>query len=100
MTESYTGGPLSGLTVSNRYNALLRRTTKGVWNGAAWLAQTRYTYDTASRLSTVSDGNNNSATYSYVANSPLVGQILFTNNGVQRMATSKQYGKGSEMNGP
>jgi len=38
----------------------------------------------------VSDGTN-SATYSYLANSPLVGQIVFASNGVTRMTTSKQY---------
>jgi RHS repeat-associated protein len=29
--------------------------------------------------------------YSYLANSPLAGQIMFSNNGVLRMTTSKQY---------
>jgi hypothetical protein len=32
--------------------------------------------DAASRLATVSDGNGNTAGYSYLANSPLVGQIV------------------------
>jgi hypothetical protein len=43
-----------------------------------------------SRLATVSDGTN-SATYSYLANSSLVGQIVFASNTVTRMTTSKQY---------
>jgi len=38
----------------------------------------------------VSDGTNTAA-YSYVANSFLVGQIAFTNNGVLRMTTTKNY---------
>jgi len=32
-----------------------------------------------------------SATYSYTANSPLVGQVMFSNNGALRMTTTKQY---------
>jgi RHS repeat-associated protein len=47
-------------------------------------------FDTASRLRIVSDGTNG-AYYSYVENSPLVAQIQFTNNGVRRMTTTKQY---------
>ena len=31
------------------------------------------------------------ANYSYVANSPLVGQIAFKNNTTTRMTTTKQY---------
>jgi len=44
----------------------------------------------ASPLATVSDGTN-MATYSYLANSSLVGQIVFASNTVTRMTTSKQY---------
>ena len=47
----------------------------------------QFGYDHASRLQTVSDANNNSATYSYIANSPLVYQIAFN----QRMTTTKQW---------
>ena len=45
----------------------------------------------ASRLATVSDGNGDSAAYSYLANSPLAGQITFSRNGATRMTTTKQY---------
>ena len=45
----------------------------------------------ASRLLNVGDGTN-SAPYSYVANSPLVSEIQFTNRtGPLRMTTTKQY---------
>jgi hypothetical protein len=54
------------------------------------LASGVYAYDAASRLQTVSAGGS-SATYSYVANSPLVGQIGFTHNGTGRMTTTKQH---------
>ena len=39
----------------------------------------------------MNDGNNNSATYSYVANSPLVSQIAFKQSTSTRMTTTKQY---------
>jgi hypothetical protein len=45
----------------------------------------------ASRLATVNDGNNSTATYSYLANSPLVSQIVFATNGATRMTTGKTY---------
>ena len=54
------------------------------------LCRAIYGYDAASRLASVSDGTN-SATYSYLANSPMVGQIVFASNGVTRMTTSRQY---------
>jgi hypothetical protein len=50
-----------------------------------------YGYDNASRLLSVNDWNNNSATYSYLANSPLVSQITFQNGATTRMTTAKQY---------
>jgi RHS repeat-associated protein len=78
------------LTVSNVYDSVLRRTTNGLWNGTSWLAQTRYSYDAASRLATVSGGTN-TAGYSYVANSPLVSEIDFTNSTTRRMVTTKAF---------
>ena len=55
------------------------------------MIQQSFGYDAASRLASVADGHGNSAGYGYLANSPLVGQILFTNNGTVRMTTTKQY---------
>ena len=81
---------LNGLTVTNQYDASLRRTSVALLNGPSTLCQALYGYDNASRLASVSDGAN-AAGYSYLANSPLVGQIMFSNNGVLRMTTSKQY---------
>jgi RHS repeat-associated protein len=90
LSESYSAGLLGGLAVTNVFDSYLRRATNGLFNGSAWLAQARYTYDAASRLQTVGDGTNY-AKYVYLANSPLVSQISFTNNGVLRMTTSKYY---------
>ena len=51
-----------------------------------------YGYDNASRLLTVGDGNGNSATYTYLDNSPLVGQIEFKQGtSATPMKTAKQY---------
>jgi RHS repeat-associated protein len=54
------------------------------------LARAVYGYDNASRLSTVSDGTNNAA-YTYLANSPLVSQILFKTNTTTRLTMTKSY---------
>jgi RHS repeat-associated protein len=80
------------LSFTDIYDSLLRRTNVSVKNGTAVMAGTFYGYDNASRLATVTDGTN-SATYTYVANSPLVGQIEFKNNGTTRMTTTKSYDK-------
>jgi hypothetical protein len=71
LRQSYSGGVLGGLAVTNLYDSLLRRSTLSILNGSSVRASTLYGYDAASRLLTVSDGTN-SATYFYVANSPLV----------------------------
>jgi len=89
LVETNTGGILAGLAVTNGYDAFLRRTDLSAV-GSGVLSDAAYTYDTGSRLSTVSDGTNN-ATYSYVANSPLVSQITFKSNSVMAMTTTKQY---------
>jgi RHS repeat-associated protein len=91
LSESFTGGPLDGLSVTNGYDQYLRRATLAALNQFSPLSTISYTYDNASRLSSVSDGNNNSATYSYLANSPLAGQILFQQGSTTRMTTTKTY---------
>jgi len=88
LSESYSGGTLSGLSLTNGYDSLLRRTAVGLSNYSGTL--TTYGYDTASRLQTVTSGTN-TASYAYLANSPLVSQILFTNGSTQRMVTTKSY---------
>ena len=92
--DAHTGLLLSenqnGIVVSNRYDELQRRTNVAVVIGGTILASTGYLYDNASRLLTVTDGTN-SATYSYIANSPLISQVLFKQNSTTRMTTSKSY---------
>jgi len=91
LDESFSGGPLNGLNVTNSYDQYLRRTNLTANATAGILVQAVYGYDGASRLQTVNGGNNDTATYSYLANSSLVGQISYANNGATRMTTSKQY---------
>jgi RHS repeat-associated protein len=90
LSEAYSGGPLDGLFITNAYDTLLRRTTNGLVSGSTLLAQNRYTYDAASRLASVSDSTN-SATYAYLANSPLIDHILFTNSATLRMSTTNRF---------
>ena len=92
LSESYSGGILAGLIVTNNYDTDFRRTNLSILDSpSSILARTAYGYDAASRLATVSDGNYNTATYGYLANSPLVSQIAFTQSGTTRMTTSKTY---------
>jgi len=91
LSESYSGGTLTGLSVTNGYDQFLRRTNLVALNSTTPLLTNSYSFDAGSRLQTVRDGGTNSATYTYVANSRLVSQILFTNGSVQRMVTTKSY---------
>ena len=90
LTETFSGGPLNGLSVTNGYDQYLRRTNLTALASGV-LAQTSYGYAAASRLSTVGDGHNNTATYGYLANSPQVSHIVFATNGSPRMTTTKTY---------
>ena len=94
ISEIYSGGSLGGLSVTNGFDHLLRRTNLVARNSTTALLQHAFAYDGASRLQKVTDystGTPYSAWYNYVANSPLVAQILFTNNGSWRMTTTKQF---------
>jgi len=80
----------SGIT--NRYAADRRRINGSILNSSsAILAATAHGYDAASRLATVADGHGNTATYNYLANSPLVSQMTFQQNGATRVTTTKTY---------
>jgi len=85
LRETHSGGPLNGIGVTNVYDHLLRRT-----NVATVGSSIAYGYDDASRLRTVAAGTNTAA-YSYLADSSLVGDIWFTNGSTLRMTTSKTY---------
>ncbi|MBI3870960.1 MAG: RHS repeat-associated core domain-containing protein [Verrucomicrobia bacterium] len=92
ISEKSTAGTLSGLALTNVYDTFLRRNSSKavVVSPASTLIAMTYGYDAASRLTSVTNGTY-SATYSYIANSPLVGQIVFRDNTTTRMTTSKTY---------
>ncbi|HEY5912156.1 MAG TPA: RHS repeat-associated core domain-containing protein [Verrucomicrobiae bacterium] len=94
-SESYSGGILAGLAVTNGYDPFMRRTNLVVQQSSNPIIQQSFAFDAASRLQRVTDyttaNNPYSAGFTYVANSPLVRQIAFTNNASWRMTTTKQY---------
>jgi hypothetical protein len=84
--------PLSFVRIDPFLDNLLRRTSYGILNAqGALLASASFSYGSDDgRLQTVSSGSN-SATYSYLANSPLVDHIIFQQNGTDRMATTNTF---------
>jgi RHS repeat-associated protein len=95
MIEAYSGGTLAGMSVTNGYDTYLRRNNLSVINSAsAVLVRTVYGYDAASRLQTVTDnsgGTPYSATYTYLANSPLVSQVVFKQSTTTRMTSFNAF---------
>ena len=78
LSESFSGWPLDGVTVTNGYDANSRRTNLAILNAsAATPASAAYGYDAAARLQTVGDGNGEVATYSPPCFAPS-GQIRFS----------------------
>ncbi len=92
LTESYAGGPLDGFSVNNGYDTLLRCNALSLNSQLQSLSTVSYAYDAASRLQTVTSGTE-TASYSYLANSPQVENITFKQNGATRMTTTRQYDK-------
>ncbi|PWU20969.1 MAG: hypothetical protein C5B50_02840 [Verrucomicrobia bacterium] len=90
LLESYTTGPLAGLSISNSLDSLLRRTNLVINQSGNPIIQQSSSFDAASRLKTTGDSTNTAA-YSYLANSPLISQIFYTNNGSLRMVQTRQY---------
>ncbi len=90
LSEDATAGILNGLRLTNGYDALLHRTNLFAQYSTTPLLHHSYAFDAASRLQNVSDGTN-SATYSYLANSRFVENIVFQQNGATRMTTTKAY---------
>jgi RHS repeat-associated protein len=88
VSETNLSGMLAGLAVTNAYDHVNRRIEMGLSSDATTLV--KYGYDGASRMGAITNGAN-TATYSYVANSPLIGQIEFKQSGTTRMTTTKAY---------
>lgn len=91
LLETNTSGPLAGFSLAHGYDSLLRRTSLTVRSNTTALYSPTYAYDSrSSRLTNAVDGAY-SATYDYLANSPMVSQITFRSNSVTAMTTTKQY---------
>jgi RHS repeat-associated protein len=89
LSETNASGPRSGLRLSYAYDGLNRRTNLSVNSQPAAISHA-YTYNSASRLTNVSDGTY-SASYSFLANSPLISQISYRSNSTSRMSTTRTY---------
>jgi len=90
LSESYSGGILSGASLTNGYDAVLRRLNSVALLNSSVLSSYAYAYDYASRLTNVTDGTY-SAAYDFLVNSSLVSQITLKSNTNVRMTTTKQY---------
>jgi RHS repeat-associated protein len=88
--EGNSGGIMDGLSITNVYDSLLRRTNVSAISSSA-LSAAAYGYDSASRLSTATNESGDWAAYTYLANSPLVSQIMFKQGATTRMTTTKKY---------
>jgi RHS repeat-associated protein len=88
LSETNSTGILSGLSVTNNFDSLLRRSAVALNTQSSTLNQ--FLYDNASRLQTVTNGAV-AATYSYLTNSPFWETITFKQGGTTRMTTRRQF---------
>jgi RHS repeat-associated protein len=88
--ETNSGGTPGSWWVTNTFDTLLRRTGFQAKAGSTVKASYTLGYDNASRIQSVSDGTNN-ATYTYLVNSPLVGQVTLKSNAATRLTVTKSY---------
>ncbi len=103
LRESYVGGSLAGISVTNGYDHWLRRTNVVAWYGLGPLNWSQYSYEAGNRLHSASEWltayiRGVSATYGYLASSRLVGQIAFV-NGASQVTTTKKYDKLNRLKG-
>jgi RHS repeat-associated protein len=80
----------NGLTLTNEFDALLRRTNVALLTNSTLAFRHSYVFDSASRLSSVEFGTNR-AGYTYLTNSPLVETMGFTNGSTLRLTVSNRY---------
>jgi RHS repeat-associated protein len=88
--EDYTAGLLNTLGVHRTFDSLSRLESLAALSASSVLNQMSFGYDATSRLDTVTSGTN-TATYSYVPNSPLIGAVVFRQAGATRLTTTKSY---------
>lgn len=88
LVQTNIGGILDTISVTNAYDGYLRQSAVAVYGKPTTL--NAYTYDAANRLATVGDGTH-SATYSYIANSHLIGDIVYKEYTTPRMTAVRKY---------
>ncbi len=88
--EGYTSGLLAGVGLDRSFDALHRLSGLAVLTGPSVIDRASYTYDPASRLATVTSGQN-SVAYEYLPESGLVRGVTSRNSGVVRLVTTKAY---------
>ncbi len=84
--ETYVSGMLAGFSVTRSFDESHRISGIAVPS----VVSASYTYDSASRLDTVTSSQN-SVTYGYHADSSLVRSVAFRNAGGERLVTTKNY---------
>ena len=88
-TESWSGGPLAGRSVTTSRDSFGRR--QGVTTSVAhFQAQNVTAYDPAGRPAIIIAGNH-TATYRYVANSRIRAGVTYRANGTQRLDTQYDF---------
>jgi YD repeat-containing protein len=88
-TESWSGGPVAGHSVTTSWDSFGRR--QGVTTSVAgFQAQNVTTYDPAGRPAIITAGSH-TATYRYVANSRIRAGVTYRANGTQRLDTQYDF---------
>jgi YD repeat-containing protein len=83
LTETF---PNSRVIVTNTYDGLLRRSSLS----GTGILPVQFSYDAASRLSSVAQASL-LAVYSYLPNSSLISNMVFSTSGVTKMTTTKTW---------
>jgi len=90
-SETFAGGPLSGLAISRGYDPLRRLSGVTTVLGGETLSSHGYGYDDAFRLKTVSDGGVRSATYGYDPDADLMTRMTLREGGAIRLDSVRSF---------
>jgi len=95
-TAYCSNGLMTGITVSNHFNALAQRDVLNVLSPSTTISAAQYGYDTCGRLGTVSSGIY-SATYGYAPNSDLLRTTTCKSNSTAVLTTTKSWDYGMRL---
>jgi len=94
--ESWSVGPHTGRSLSFAYDDRLRRTNVTFRSDSVTNGTIGYGFDGSGRISSIVDGSS-SATFAYVANSPLLQQIQLKQGAFTALTVSRQYDRWSRL---